>query len=149
MKTCSEIMTENPVCCLPDDHVIMVAQLMKIKDIGAVPVIENETSRKLVGIVTDRDITLEVVANGRDPATVKVKDVMTPNVLTCHAGDDVHQALEAMTGYQVRRIPVVDNEDQVIGIISQADIATRLDQPKSTANVVREISHSHVYLMAH
>lgn len=147
MKTCSEIMTENPICCFPDDTVIMVAQLMKIKDIGAVPVIENETSRKLVGIVTDRDLTLEVVANGRDPATARVKDVMTPNVLTCHANDDVHKVLDAMTGYQLRRIPIVDSEDQIVGIISQADVATRLDQPKSTANVLKEISHSHVYLM--
>lgn len=149
MKTCSEVMTENPICCLPDDSVITVAQLMKMKDVGVVPVIENETSRKLVGIVTDRDLTVEVLANGRDPATTKVKDAMTPNVLTCHADDDIHKVLDAMSGYQLRRIPIVDNEDRIVGIISQADIATRFDQPKNTAHVLKEISHSHVYLMTH
>lgn len=149
MKTCSEVMTQNPLFCLPGDTVTKAAQLMKARDIGAVPVIESEKSKKLVGIITDRDLVIEVLAGERDPKTTRVDQVMTPGVMTCRIDDDLQQVLNAMSGYQLRRIPIVDNEDRLVGIISQADVATRLDHPDSTATVVKEISQAHVYLMAH
>ena len=142
MKKCDVVMTKNPVCCLPDDMVAKVAQLMKRENIGPIPVIENEESRKLVGIVTDRDLALKIVAEGRDAKSTKVEAVMTRKVVTCRAEDDLQIALDAMSKHQLRRIPIVDNDNKILGIISQADVATRIDQPEKTAAVVKGISQS-------
>jgi CBS domain-containing protein len=142
MKKCNEVMTKNPVCCLPNDAVSKVAQLMKSKDFGSVPVIENEQTKKLVGIVTDRDLALKIVAEGRDPKSTKAEEVMTHKVVTCRAEDDLQKALDAMSGHKLRRIPVVDNNNGIVGIIAQADVATRVDQPEKTAAMVRGISQS-------
>jgi len=84
MKKCSDIMTESLVYSSPEDTVSNVAQLMKTEDIGPVLIIDNEESKRLVGIVTDRDLALKVVAEGRDPQTTKVEDVMTRKVIPCH-----------------------------------------------------------------
>ena len=140
MKKCDVVMTKNPVCCLPDDMVAKVAQLMKSENIGPIPVIENEETRKLVGIVTDRDLALKIVAEGRDAKSTKVEAVMTRTVVTCRADDDLQIALDKMSEHQLRRIPIVDNDNKILGIISQADVATRVDQPEKTAAVVKEIS---------
>ena len=142
MKKCSDVMTESLVYSSPEDTVSHVAQLMKAEDIGPVLIIDNEESKRLVGIVTDRDLALKVVAEGRDPQTTKVEEVMTRKVVTCRADDDVENAMKAMAQYQLRRIPVVDNDDRLVGIISQADVATRVDEPEKTAEVVKEISES-------
>jgi CBS domain-containing protein len=142
MKKCNEVMTSNPVCCLPNDSVAKAAGLMKSQDIGSIPVIENEQTQKLVGIVTDRDLALKVVAQGRDPKTTKVEAVMTHNVVTCRADDDLQKALDAMAEHQLRRIPVVNNDNKIVGIIAQADVATRVDQPEKTAEMVKEISQN-------
>ena len=142
MKKCEEVMTKNPVCCLPNDMTAKVAQLMKRENIGSVPVIENEQTRKLVGIVTDRDLALKIVAEGLDAKSTKAEAVMTRRVVTCRAEDDLQTALDAMSERQLRRIPVVDNEDRILGIIAQADVATRLDQPEKTAAMVKGISRS-------
>ena len=142
MKKCNEVMTNNPVCCLPSDSVAKAAGLMKSKDIGSIPVIENEQTKKLVGMVTDRDLALKVVAEGRDPKTTKVEAVMTHNVVTCRADDDLQKALDAMADHQLRRIPVVNNDNKIVGIIAQADVATRVDQPEKTAEMVKEISQN-------
>ena len=142
MKKCSDVMTDNPVYALPDDTVEKVAQLMKKEDIGPVPVVDDEQNKRLVGIVTDRDLALKVVAEGRDPQTTKAEEVMTRKLITCRPDDDVESAMKAMAQYQLRRIPVVDNDDRLVGIISQADVATRVDEPEKTAEVVKEISES-------
>jgi CBS domain-containing protein len=140
MKKCNEVMTKNPVCCLPSDMVIKVAELMKSKNIGSIPVIESEQTEKLVGIVTDRDLALRIVGEGRDAKSTKVEVVMTRKVVTCRADDNLQKALDAMAEHQLRRIPVVDNDNKVLGIIAQADVATRVDQPEKTAEMVKEIS---------
>ncbi len=142
MQKCDVVMTKNPVCCLPDDMVAKVAKLMKRENIGPIPVIENEETRKLVGIVTDRDLALKIVAEGRDAKSTKVEAVMTREVVTCRAEDDLQIALDAMSKHQLRRIPIVDNDNKILGIISQADVATRIDQPEKTAAVVKGISQS-------
>ena len=141
-KKCRNVMTENLVFCTPEDTVSKVAQLMKREDIGPVLIVDNERSKKLVGIVTDRDLALKVVGEGRDPKTTKVEEVMSRKLVTCHADDDIENALKAMAQYQLRRIPVVDANMSLVGIISQADVATRVDEPEKTAEVVREISQS-------
>ncbi len=140
MKTCSEVMTKKPTCCLPTDAASKAALLMKNENVGSIPVIESEQTKKLIGIVTDRDLALLIVAQGRDTKSTKVADVMTQKIVTCRAADDVQKALDAMSEFQLRRIPVVDENGQIIGIISQADVATRVDQPEETAEMVKEIS---------
>jgi CBS domain-containing protein len=142
MKKCNEVMTKDPVCCLPNDSVVTAAELMKSENIGSIPVIENEQSQKLVGIVTDRDLALKIVAAALDAKSTKVETVMTDKVVTCHADDDLQKALDAMAEHQLRRIPVVDNDNKIVGIIAQADVATRADQPEKTAEVVKEISQA-------
>ena len=142
MKKCNEVMTKNPVCCLPGDLVAKAAGLMKSGNIGSIPVIENGQTKKLVGIVTDRDLALKVVAEGRDAESTKVESVMTARVVTCRAEDDLQKALDAMAEHQLRRIPVVDNDNKILGIIAQADVATRVNQPEKTAAMVKEISRS-------
>ena len=142
MKKCNEVMTKNPVCCLPDDMVAKAAQLMQGENIGSIPVIENEQTQKLVGIVTDRDLALKIVAKGHDAKSTKVEAVMTRQVVTCRAGDDLQKALDAMAEHQLRRIPIVDDDNKIVGIIAQADVATRVNQPEKTAAMVKEISQS-------
>jgi CBS domain-containing protein len=140
MKKCSEVMTKNPSCCLPTDSVSKAAQLMQKEKVGSIPVIENEQTKKLIGIVTDRDLALQVIADGRDAKTTKVADVMTQDVVTCGIDDDIQEAVDAMADNQLRRIPVVDKKDMIVGIISQADVATRVNEPQETAKMVKEIS---------
>jgi CBS domain-containing protein len=142
MKKCNEVMTKNLVCCLPGDMVVKAAGLMKSENIGPILVIENEQSQRLIGIVTDRDLALKVVAEGREPKSTKVEAVMTHKMVTCGAEDDVQIALDAMAKHQLRRIPVVDNDNKILGIISQADVATRFNHPKRTAAMVKEISQA-------
>ena len=139
---CNEVMTKNPVYCLPNDKVVKAAQLMKNADIGAIPVIETEETKMLVGILSDRDLALKIIAEERDPQSTKVDDVMTRNVVTCQADDDLQKALDLMAENQLRRIPVIDSDNKIVGIIAQADVATRLDQPEKTAEMVKEISQS-------
>ena len=142
MMKCNEVMTKNPVCCLPNDNVVKAAQLMKRADIGSIPIIENEQTKKLVGILTDRDLALKIVAEERDSQSTKVEEVMTRKVVTCQKDDDLQKALDLMAENQLRRIPVIDSGNGIIGIIAQADVATRLDKPEKTAAMVKEISES-------
>ena len=142
MKKCNEVMTKNPVCCVPDNMVIKAADLMKSDHVGSIPVIENEQTQKLVGIVTDRDLALKVVAEGLDAKSTKVETIMTRKVVTCSPEDDVQKAVDAMSKHQLRRIPVVDDDNKILGIIAQADVAIHFDHPKKTAAMIKEISQS-------
>jgi CBS domain-containing protein len=135
-------MTKDPTCCLPGDTVDQAAQLMKDEDVGSVPVVADRKTKRLLGIVTDRDLAVKVVAEARQIAGVKVEEVMTRNPVTCYMNDDLQKATDAMEKHQVRRIPVVDDNNQIVGIIAQADIATRAHEPETTAEVVEEISKS-------
>lgn len=137
---CSEIMTKNPEFCLPSDTVIKAAQLMKSEDVGPIPIVADKDGKRLTGIVTDRDLTIKVIAEARDPNTTRLEDVMSDNVVTCNENDDVDKVLKLMEDNQVRRIPVVGQNDQLLGIIAQADVATRLGEPGKTGKVVEQIS---------
>jgi len=133
-------MTKDPVCAYPDDTVAHVARLMKNEDIGPVPIIQNDASKQLIGIVTDRDLAMKVVAEERDPKQTRVSDVMSTDVVTCRANDNIEMALKAMSKNQLRRIPVVEDGNMLVGIIAQADVATRMNAPEKTGEVVKEIS---------
>jgi len=144
MNKCNEVMTKNPICCLPDDMAVKAAELMKGGNIGSIPVIGNDQTGKLVGIVTDRDLIMKIMAAGLDAKSTKVEAVMTRKVVTCRAEDDLQQALDAMAGHQLRRIPVVDNDNKILGIIAQADVATHENNPEKTATMLKEISQPSV-----
>jgi CBS domain-containing protein len=137
---CSELMTKDPSCCLPTDTVFDAAQLMKSEDVGPIPIVNDKQTKKLAGIVTDRDLALKVVAEGLDPKQTKIEEVMTTGVQTCGPDDDVSNVIELMEHHHVRRIPIVDDQDCLVGIVAQADIATRIDQADKTHEVVEEIS---------
>ena len=140
MQKCSDIMTKNPVCCASNASIVDAARLMREENVGSIPVVENMLTRILIGIVTDRDLALKVVSEGHDPETVTVEDVMTRGIVTCYPDDDAQVALNAMADHQLRRIPIVDYENRILGIIAQADVATHINQPERTAAVVKEIS---------
>jgi CBS domain-containing protein len=133
-------MTKDLVTATPEDTIVDVAQLMKNEDIGPVLVVDNNDSKTLVGIITDRDIVLKVIADGQDPRTTRVGEVMSKKLITCRPDDDVDVAIKAMAQFQLRRIPVVEDNMKLVGIISQADVATRVHEPEKTAEVVKEIS---------
>lgn len=139
-KKCSDLMTKDVTCCVREDMVNTVAQSMKAQDVGAMPVVDSHEKHKLIGIVTDRDLALKVVAEGLDSRKTKVADVMSSKMVVCKTGDDWQLALDAMAKHQLRRIPVVDDQGKIVGIIAQADVATRSDKPEATAKVVEEIS---------
>lgn len=147
MTKVSQVMTENPVCCLGSDSISAVVQQMQIHDVGAVPVVADHGTRKLIGIVTDRDVALRVVGAGRDSKGTWVADVMTPNPIACRDNDNIDTAIEAMALHKVRRIPAVDVEGQLVGIVAQADVATRLGNSTKTADVVEEISKPNTIAM--
>ncbi len=138
--TCGEIMTRSVVCCLPEDTIEHAATLMKSEHVGPIPVIESHASRRLIGIVTDRDLVVKGIAEGRDTKSTKVKEIMTDHPIACFEKDDVDDAISLMSDYKVRRIPVVDDGNHILGIIAQADVATRLSKTKKTGDVVEDIS---------
>jgi CBS domain-containing protein len=137
---CGEVMTREVFCCLPTDSLEEVASVMQSEDIGPVPIVEDLESRSLVGIVTDRDIALRAVARGLDTRTTAAREVMTRELITCAEDDAVQSALEMMALHQVRRLPIVNGGRRLVGIIAQADLATRLDEKEKVGVVVEEIS---------
>jgi CBS domain-containing protein len=140
MPTCREVMTPDPACCLPTDSVTRVAQIMKQEDVGSVPVVESGDSKRLVGIVTDRDLVTEVLASGRSVEQATARDAMTSDPVSCSEDDDASRAVALMAERQVRRMPVVDQAGRVVGIVAQADVATRLSSDSSTGQMVESIS---------
>jgi CBS domain-containing protein len=137
-----EIMTKNPVCCLPTDSIKNAAAMMKEGDFGALPVVESKESGKILGIITDRDIIVKVIADGKDPESTPVESVMSGKVFTVREDSEVSEALAVMADRQIRRVPVVDADDRIVGMIAQADIATKLMDHAETGMVVDEISQS-------
>jgi CBS domain-containing protein len=132
-------MTANPSCCVPGDSVATAAQIMKRENVGPVLVVSDRSDRRLVGIVTDRDLAVKVVAEGRDAHSTRLDEVMSSNPVTCNQEDDVSDAMRMMADYQVRRIPVVDENHRLVGIIAQADIA-RMGSDEEVGDMVEDIS---------
>jgi CBS domain-containing protein len=118
----AEIMSADVQLANPDDTIQAAAQKMKDADVGFLPVGEND---RLVGMVTDRDIVLRVAAKGKDPKKTKVRDVMTKQVLYCSEAEDVTEAAENMAELRIRRLPIVDRNKRLVGVVSLGDIALR------------------------
>lgn len=136
-----EIMTRDPACCTPQDSAQRAAELMAQHDCGAIPVIEDGNSRRLIGMVTDRDIAVRGVARGRG-ADARVQEVMSSDPECCGADDDVGDVENVMKERQVRRVPIIDDAGTLIGIIAQADIALRdgAADDREVGQVVERIS---------
>jgi CBS domain-containing protein len=118
----SQIMTPDPACCTPDSTAREAALLMKEHDCGSLPVVDKLESRRLVGTVTDRDLTVRGFAAGKGPDT-PVRELMTYDPISASPEDEVEIVREVMIAQQVRRVPVVDENGAVVGIVAQADIA--------------------------
>ena len=135
-----DIMSKDPTCVTPDTKLADAARLMKTENIGVVPVVESESSRRLVGVLTDRDIAVRAVAEGRDGASTSVGHIMTSNVRTSSATDSVADVMDLIGREQVRRVPIIDERGVLVGIISQADIVLEAKDDKRAEKTVERIS---------
>lgn len=134
-----EVKTANPVCCVPTDTAQKAAQILRDQHVGSLPVIRDQLSRQLVGMITDRDICCSVVADGLDPKSTPIEKYFSTDLVTCCDDDNLDKCEQAMQEHQIRRIPVVDDEGRCIGIVSQADLALK-DKPEKVSRTVAEIS---------
>jgi CBS domain-containing protein len=130
------VMTSNPRSLESGGGVVEAARLMRDEDVGIVPVVEDG---KLVGTVTDRDIATRVVAEGRSPESVTVGDIASRNLVTIDPQQDLDEALRLMARHQVRRLPVVDEDGTLVGIVAQKDVAMHASE-EQTGEVVEDIS---------
>lgn len=134
-----EIMTTNPACCTRDTPLSEVARTMLDRDCGQIPVVDNMSSRKLIGVVTDRDIVCRAIAQGQNPVEMSAGDVMSSPVVTVMPDAKVEDVCRTLEDRQVRRIPVQDDEGRCCGIVSLADIA-QSGPDRMTVEVVKTIS---------
>ena len=135
MTQIRDLMTENPSSCERGTPVAEAAKVMARENVGSVPVVEGG---KLVGVVTDRDLVVRLLAEGRDPQSTTVGEVSSSEPVTLSPDDGLDQALQLLARHQVRRLPVVEGE-RLVGIVAQADIARHADEVQ-TGEVVEEIS---------
>ncbi len=135
-----DIMTKDPSCVTADASVREAAQVMKREDVGIVPVVEGQSERRLIGVVTDRDIAIRCIADGKD-GTCRVRDVMsTDDLATCRENDEVDNLMSAMRTEKVRRIPIVDERGSLVGIVSQADVLRKTSDTSRAGETVERIS---------
>jgi CBS domain-containing protein len=134
-----EIMTPSPAVCIPTTELAEVARIMVQKNCGSVPVVSDLNAMKPVGIVTDRDITLRTLANGRNPLKLTAGDVMTINPVSVSPEASVDECCAMMEHRGVRRMLVTDESGRCVGIVAQADIARTAAEQK-VAELLREIS---------
>jgi CBS domain-containing protein len=135
MEQVRDVMTQNPTSCNTSATVVDAAKVMASEDVGSVPVVKDG---RLAGVVTDRDIVVRVLAEGRDPNSTTVGEIASSDLETVSPDDDLNTALRKMASSKVRRLPVVDG-DELVGIVAQADVARQGNDSK-TGQVVEEIS---------
>jgi CBS domain-containing protein len=135
-NTIRDLMTSNPTTIEPERTVVDAAKLMRDEDAGLIPVVEGQ---KLIATITDRDITIRVVAEGKDATATNVRDVASTRVVTVDPDQNLDEALQLMAKNQVRRLPVVEEDGKLVGIVAQADVAKHTSDEK-TGEVVEQIS---------
>lgn len=135
---CKDIMTKSIKMCNSACTVQEAAQIMRKINSGVVPIVDND--EKITGIITDRDIILHAVADGKDPSKIKINDFMTKHVVTVHEDELVDEAINKMKENKVRRLPVVDNHNKLKGIISLGDLAVLSEQKHQTLEALEQIS---------
>lgn len=134
-----DVMTADPACCTADAPLTEVARMMVECDCGCIPVVDDMENKKPVGMITDRDITIRTVAEGKNPLDLTAADAMTTNAVTVTPDTSLEDCCNLMEQHQIRRIAVVDERGRCCGMIAQADIAVNADSDK-TAEVVQEVS---------
>jgi CBS domain-containing protein len=135
-KNVSDVMTTRPRSVNPDTPLSQVAELMESEDVGAIPVVDGD---RLLGMITDRDIVVRAIAKGKDPKGMPAREVASQELVTVDPGQDLSDALQLMAQYQVRRLPVVDEDNRLVGVVSQADVAVEAKE-KATGELVGQIS---------
>jgi CBS domain-containing protein len=126
----NEIMCKQAAWCSLSSSALTAASIMQQKDVGMLPVAVDPFTPVLVGVVTDRDLCLHVVAEGRDPAHIWVSECATQDPVCCVADDDVRQALKLMKENHIRRLPVVNVKHEIVGVVSLSDIIRKADLPE-------------------
>jgi CBS domain-containing protein len=135
-KSVRDLMSSNPRSIESDQPVVEAAKIMRDEDVGLVPVVDGE---RLVGTVTDRDIAIRVTAEQKDPSSVRVQEIASTDLVTVDPQQDLDEALRLMARHQVRRLPVVEEDGRLVGIVAQADVA-REGRDSQTGELVEEIS---------
>ncbi len=135
-NTIRELMTPNPSTVTGDQPVVEAARLMRDDDVGILPIVDGD---RLVGTITDRDVAVRVVADGRDPQSTMVREVASTDLVTIDPQQELPEALRLMAEHQVRRLPVVEEDGRLVGILSQADVATTGDE-RRVGETVEQIS---------
>ena len=133
------LMTPDPACCTPHTAIEDVARLMVQHDCGEIPVVASDDDRTLVGVVTDRDLVVRLIARGQDVRGATVAACMTQPAVSLRTDAQVSDAVEMMQSHQVRRLPVVNADGHVCGIVAQADLA-RWAPSEQTGDLVRDVS---------
>ena len=136
MATVRDAMTTSPKTLASSATVVDAAKLMKTEDAGIVPIVDGD---RVTGVLTDRDIAIKVVAEGKDPHSTTIGDVASSNLVTVDPDQDLDEALRLMARHQVRRLPVVEEDGRLVGILAQADIAEHAGA-RQTGEVVEKIS---------
>jgi CBS domain-containing protein len=131
------IMTRDVQCVSPDDSIQEAARWMRDLNVGPLPVCDHD---RLAGMVTDRDITVRAVAEGRDPKTTKVRDVMSEGLVYCFEDQNMQDAARLMQSNQVRRLLVLNHDKRLFGIVSLGDLAADAGDPQRTGEVLQDIS---------
>ena len=135
-----DIMSADPVCVTPQTSMEEAARLMKDHNVGVLPVVSQEGSRELVGVITDRDITIRHVAEGHGSPDCPVSEAMSENVKTCSPDAAVEDVMDTMGREQVRRIPIVDERGSLVGMVSQADVVLEAKDERKAEEMVENIS---------
>jgi CBS domain-containing protein len=135
-KSIRDVMTSKVCTIDADKPVAYAAKMMKDEDVGFAPIVEGD---RLVGTLTDRDIAVKVVAEGKDPQATLVGEIASTDIVTAEPDQDLDEALRLMAQHQVRRLPVVENGGRVVGVVAQADVAQEA-KPKDTGKLVEKIS---------
>jgi CBS domain-containing protein len=128
MTQVADVMTRGVHALSPSDNLVAAAQAMEQLNVGSIPVCEND---RVIGMVTDRDITVRGVAQGCDPEITQLSEVMTEQVETCYEDDALEEVTQRMQEIQIRRLPVLDHNEQLVGIVSLGDVATKGDQDQA------------------
>src|SRR5436309_6983330 len=137
-KSVQKLMTSNPCSIDSDKSVAYAAKMMRDEDVGLAPIVEGN---RLIGTLTDRDIAVRVVAEGMDPQTVRAREVASTDVITIDPQQNLDEALTLMARHQVRRLPVVEEDGRLVGVVAQADVAEEA-KPKKVGELVEDISRN-------
>jgi len=135
-KKISDLMSPNPYAIDADKAVAHAARMMTDEDVGLAPIVEGE---KLIGMLTDRDIAIKVAAEGKDPQSTMVREIASPRLITIDPDQNIDEAMRLMAKHQVRRLPIVEEDGRLVGMLAQADVA-QAGHDSLTGEVVQKIS---------